>query len=90
MSAYPAVRLACSTCCGEGSISIPFDCPHETLLDLSACTRCGGTGSVSEMEACETCYGLGEVEVDLTDEDVDEFIIEAIHLQHRGAAAGAR
>ena len=80
------IRAFCPDCDGEGHFTVPVSCYHSTIQSALSCKRCGG--SDVEDEVCETCRGLGEVERYLDEEDLDELVIEAIHLHHIERGAG--
>lgn len=56
---YRDVKVECPDCYGEGVVSIPTTCHHQTIDSANRCGRCGGSDL---MEAdCDTCGGSGVV-----------------------------
>lgn len=79
------IRAYCPECDGEGHLAAPVSCFHSTIQSALSCSRCGG--SDVEDEVCEVCHGLGEVDLELEDEDLDEYVIDALHLNRIESAA---
>lgn len=85
MSVACTIQAGCPTCDGRGYLLVSCPVFHTTIGGVLGCPHCGGSGEIEDV--CEVCSGLGEVTLELEDEDLDEYVIDALHLNRIESAA---
>lgn len=77
-------KKTCPDCHGSGRVRITQNTPFGAFAQTSACSKCGGTGTVIE-NPCPTCSGRGRIRKTITKTlNIPAGVYDGAQLQIRG------